>query len=77
MGECCERTGLGEKAARGEYVARGWAEKCASSILLYTVFIAHLGAALFHALIRRDSILQSYGVGEISVRLFSMRRAPR
>jgi cytochrome b561 len=29
------------------------------AFLLYAVFIAHLGAALFHALIRRDSVLQS------------------
>lgn len=28
------------------------------AFLLYAVFIAHLGAALFHALIRRDSVLQ-------------------
>jgi cytochrome b561 len=29
------------------------------AFLLCAVFIAHLGAALFHALIRRDSVLQS------------------
>jgi cytochrome b561 len=29
------------------------------ALLLIAVFIAHLGAALFHALIRRDSVLQS------------------
>jgi cytochrome b561 len=29
------------------------------AFLLFAVFIAHLGAALFHALIRRDSVLQS------------------
>jgi cytochrome b561 len=29
------------------------------AFLLFAVFVAHLGAALFHALIRRDSVLQS------------------
>ena len=29
------------------------------ALLLFAVFVAHLGAALFHALIRRDSVLQS------------------
>jgi cytochrome b561 len=29
------------------------------AFLLFAVFITHLGAALFHALIRRDSVLQS------------------
>ena len=29
------------------------------AFLLFAVFIAHLGAALFHALIRRDGVLQS------------------
>jgi len=29
------------------------------AVLLFAVFVAHLGAALFHALIRRDSVLQS------------------
>jgi cytochrome b561 len=29
------------------------------ALLLFAVIIAHLGAALFHALIRRDSVLQS------------------
>jgi cytochrome b561 len=29
------------------------------AFVLFAVFVAHLGAALFHALIRRDSVLQS------------------
>ena len=29
------------------------------ALLLFAVFVAHLSAALFHALIRRDSVLQS------------------
>jgi cytochrome b561 len=29
--------------------------------LLFATFVAHLGAALFHALIRRDGVLQSMG----------------
>jgi cytochrome b561 len=29
------------------------------ALLLFAVFLAHLGAALFHALIRRDTVLES------------------
>jgi cytochrome b561 len=29
------------------------------ALLLFAAFLAHLGAALFHALIRRDTVLES------------------